>query len=167
MRAQSHTETLSEDAIFEVIEGVLDHAEWAFERETEDTLHCVGQTRWGEMSALFTIRDDPGMLHFTMTLDVKPTAARRQELCDLLARINERLWIGHFDFWREENVLMFRHAITLVDRRSPTGGEIDAILSAAVDALERFTPAMNFVIWAGKPAEEALEAAMIDVVGEA
>jgi len=37
----------------------------------------------------------------------------------------------------------------------------------ALDSCERYYPAFQFVIWAGKPARDALEAAMFETAGQA
>ncbi len=31
----------------------------------------------------------------------------------LIAQINEQLWLGHFDLWTQEGLVMFRHALLL------------------------------------------------------
>jgi hypothetical protein len=41
------------------------------------------------------------------------------------------------------------------------------MLSGAIDACERYYPALQFVVWAGKSAAEAMSAAMFDTEGEA
>ena len=41
------------------------------------------------------------------------------------------------------------------------------LLDIAVEACERFFPAFQFVIWAGKTAREAIDAAMFETAGEA
>ena len=45
--------------------------------------------------------------------------------------------------------------------------QCEALLSAALDASERYYPAYQFVVWAGKTAREALEAAVFETAGEA
>jgi hypothetical protein len=40
-------------------------------------------------------------------------------------------------------------------------------MAAAVSATERFVPAFNFLIWAGKSPRDALEAVMFETHGEA
>jgi hypothetical protein len=45
--------------------------------------------------------------------------------------------------------------------------QCEALLTAAVDACERYFPAFQFVVWAGKSAREALDAAMFDTSGQA
>ena len=41
------------------------------------------------------------------------------------------------------------------------------MLACALDACERYFTAFQFVVWAGKGAREALDAAMFDTSGEA
>ncbi|MEL7128389.1 MAG: YbjN domain-containing protein [Pseudomonadota bacterium] len=161
------TESEYETDIFDVVEQVLELADWQHERDDGDAVQCVAPTRWGEMGALFAAREDPAALHFSLTLDVKPQAARRAVVSELVLMMNERLWLGHFDYWIDENVIIYRHALPLAGRSVPALGEIHAVMAAAVEAVERFVPACNFVVWAGKTPGEALAAAMFETDGEA
>jgi hypothetical protein len=151
----------------EPVEHVLDAAGWPQERGDDTTVQCIAPTRWGEMGGLFSFREEPRSVHYSLTLDIRPLPGRKGQLAELVMMVNERLWIGHFDYWQDEGVILFRHAIPLADRSEPTEGEISAILAASIDAVERFIPAFNFLIWAGKSPAEALEAAMFETEGEA
>jgi hypothetical protein len=61
---------------------------------------------------------------------------------------------------------MFRHALVLAGGEA-SGKQCGSVLSTALDACERYFPAFQFVLWAGKPAREALDAAMFETSGEA
>jgi hypothetical protein len=45
--------------------------------------------------------------------------------------------------------------------------QIEDLVDIAVSECERFYPAFQLVVWGGKPADEAMAAAMIDPIGEA
>ncbi|MEM1036866.1 MAG: YbjN domain-containing protein [Pseudomonadota bacterium] len=163
----SQSEDHSVDAL-ELVESCLTESGWDFQRDEDDvSLQCVAATRWGDMGALFANRAEPPALHFSITLDVKPTSARRMQIAELVMMANERLWLGHFDYWAEEQVIIFRHAIPMLDRAEPDSGEVRAVMAAGLDAVNMFVPAFNFVIWAGKSPQEAMEAAMFETAGEA
>ena len=151
----------------DLIEDYLETNSWAHEREDDEAVQCIVPTRWGEMGGLFALRTDPAALHFSVTLDVKPQIARKAAIAELVMMMNERLWLGHFDYWAEEGVLLFRHALPMLDRDCPSGGEVRSLMAAAVDAVDRFIPAFNFVVWAGKTPREAMDAAMFETQGEA
>jgi hypothetical protein len=67
----------------------------------------------------------------------------------LIAQINEQLWLGHFDLWTQEGLVMFRHAL-LLNGAVATPGQCEAMLRAALEACERYYQAFQFVVWAGK-----------------
>ena len=92
---------------------------------------------------------------------------RRVEVLKLLSIVNEQLWVGHFDLWSDENMVMFRHALLLAGGANASGRQCEAQLERAVDAVERYYPAFQFVIWACKSAREAVDAAMFETAGEA
>lgn len=164
---QSEVETLPAEAL-DVVEDMLEASGWQHEREDDDdAIQCICPTRWGDMGALFALRQDPSAIHFSVTLDVKPQPSKRALIAELVMLCNERLWLGHFDYWAEEGVIIFRHALPMLERDVPSVGEIRSLMAAAVDSCERFVPAFNFLIWAGKSPREAIDAVMFETLGEA
>jgi hypothetical protein len=81
--------------------------------------------------------------------------------------MNEQLWVGHFGLWERESVVIFRHALLLAGGAEPSRVQCEAILQAAIAACERYYQAFQFVIWAGRSAREALDAALFETAGEA
>lgn len=151
----------------DLIEDFLETNSWPHEREEDEAVQCIVPSRWGEMGGLFAMRQDPPAVHFSVTLDVKPLVGKKAAIAELVMMMNERLWLGHFDYWAEESVILFRHALPMLDRDCPSGGEVRSIMAAAVDSIDRFIPAFNFVVWAGKSPREAMDAAMFETHGEA
>ncbi|MEM1149555.1 MAG: YbjN domain-containing protein [Pseudomonadota bacterium] len=165
--SQTDIETTNIEAL-DVIEEMLEAAGWQHEREeVDDAVQCICPTRWGDMGALFAMRHEPAAIHFSVTLDVKPQPGKRAALAELVMLCNERLWLGHFDYWAEEGVIIFRHALPMLDRDVPSAGEVRSLMAAAVDSCERFVPAFNFLVWAGKSPREAIDAVMFETLGEA
>ena len=134
----------------DIVEVVLEAANWPFERDEEGTIQVVAETRWGDMGALFAYRPEPSAIHFSLTLDVKAMAAKRSAIAELVMLANERLWVGHFDFWSDDGVIIYRYTFPMEGRDEVSQGEIRAVLAAAVSAADRFMPAFNFLVWAGK-----------------
>ncbi len=100
-------------------------------------------------------------------LDMKVPDPRLISVQQLIALINEQLWIGHFDVWTQNGVVMFRHALVLAGGVAASGRQCEAVLGTALDSCERYFPAFQFVIWAGKSAREAMDSAMFETSGEA
>jgi hypothetical protein len=105
-------------------------------------------------------------LHFSCAFDVRVPAQKRADIYELLAKVNEQMFLGHFDLISDEGAIVYRHGLPLAGMH-PTQAMFEDLLDIAVDACERFFPAFQFVLWAGKTADEALAAAMLETVGEA
>ncbi len=155
------------DDPLDMIEQCLTSAEWGSDRVDDSCLQCAAPTRWGECGGMFMWREQPRAVHFSLSVDLRAPQPRKMAVLELLALVNERLWMGHFEYWAEEGVVMFRHTLPMLDRTSPEQGEVAALIAASTEALERFLPAFNFVVWAGKSPSEAIEAALFDTAGEA
>ena len=106
-------------------------------------------------------------LHLACAFDLKVPDRRKPEVRQLLSHINEQLWIGHFDLWPGESLVMFRHSLVLTGGMEASSKQCEAVLEAALDACERYYQAFQFVVWAGKGAREAIDSAMFDTSGEA
>jgi hypothetical protein len=106
-------------------------------------------------------------LHLACAFDLKVPERRRAEVQALISMINERLWVGHYDLWVKEGIVMFRHALVLAGGVEASGRQCESLLSTALDTCERYFTAFQFVVWAGKSAKESLDAAMFETSGEA
>jgi hypothetical protein len=106
-------------------------------------------------------------LHLACAFDLKIPEARRPEVQRLVASVNEQLWVGHFDLWTQSGLVMYRQALVLPGGLQATSAQCEVMLESAVHACERYFPAFQFVVWAGKTAPDAMAAAMVDTAGEA
>ncbi|MGL4496083.1 MAG: YbjN domain-containing protein [Beijerinckiaceae bacterium] len=151
----------------DVIERLASTRSWQFDRDADDEIAITVTGRWAEYHVAFTWLPDMEALHVACAFDLKVADTRRAETLALVSAINEKLWIGHFDVWSNDNVVMFRHALLLAGGAQPNSTQCEAILDIALDACDRHFQAFQFVVWAGRPAQEALEAVMFETVGEA
>ena len=152
----------------ETVEAVIATDErFTAERADDGDVHFAFKCAWGETVGYFSHRDELPAVLFTLGFDLQAPAARRAEAIRLAARINENLWLGHFDVWSDDGTIIFRHAMPMIGREEISVGEIQAMLAAALDAAERFQPAFQFVIFGDMTAEEAAKAALFEVCGEA
>ncbi len=151
----------------EVVEHMAAGNNWPFERASEDEIALVVTGRWTNYQVSFTWMHDIEALHLACAFDMKVPERRLAELQQLVAMINEQLWIGHFDVWKQNGMVMFRHALVLAGGVSASGRQCEAVLGAALDSAERYFPAFQFVVWAGKSPREAMDSAMFETAGEA
>ena len=164
---QLHIETDRAEHPLDVVERLAALRDWIFDRAETDEMSVSVSACWTDYHIAFTWIEDVEAVHVACAFDLKVPARRRAEVLQLIVLVNEQLWVGHFDLWSGENVVMFRHALLLAGGAEPTQGQCEMMLKAAVDACERYFQAFQFVLWAGKSAREALDSVLFETEGEA
>lgn len=151
----------------DLIEDIAAANSWAADRQNDDELAVQVTGQWCDMQMWFAWHADNRSLFITCALDMRVPDGRRAAIYPLLAKINERMWIGHFELWSAEGWPTFRH--TLIANRDLEIGlhMVDDVIEAARAECDRFYPAFQFVIWGERSADEAIDAALIEPIGEA
>lgn len=150
----------------ELFEQLAASNDWATDRNSDDELTLIVGGNWTDYHISLNWRDDLEALHLACAFDFRVPDARLNEMYRLIAQINEQLWLGHFDLWTQEGLVMFRHALIL-NGAVATPGQCEAMLRAALETCERYYQAFQFVVWAGKESREALVSTMFQTEGQA
>jgi hypothetical protein len=151
----------------DLVEELVSVNDWAYERAAVDELAVEVSGRWSEYRLFFLWQEDAAAMHFSCLFDHRVPNRKFNEVSRLLAIINEKLWLGHFDLSSDDGTPVFRHTLLLRGIINPSVEQMEDMIDYAMTECERFFPAFQFVVWGGKEPNEALAAAMIDVEGEA
>jgi hypothetical protein len=150
----------------DLVEQVAASHDWATDRSSEDELTMVVAGSWADYQVSLNWREDLESLHIACAFDFKVPENRLTEVYRLIAQINEQLWLGHFDLWGREGLIMFRQGLML-NGAVATDRQCEALLKAALEACERYYQSFQFVVWAGKTANESLISSMFQTEGRA
>jgi hypothetical protein len=151
----------------DLIEQIAASHDWAFDRSGEDEITISVSGSWCDYNISLSWMGALEALHLACAFDFKINERPKNDVMRLLALVNEQLWLGHFDLWQSEGVIMYRNALLLTEGMEAGTGQLEAMLAAAVDACERYYQAFQFVIWAGKSPEDAIAAVLFETQGEA
>jgi hypothetical protein len=141
--------------------------EWNFDRSGLDEILLSAEGQFANYSVSFTWMAEMEALHIACSFDMPLPLSRQAEAYKLLQKVNELMWIGHFDLWPSEGVAMFRHALMLAGGLEPTQVQCEALLLAAIKACNTYYQAFQFVVISGKTAQEALDCALFETIGNA
>jgi hypothetical protein len=151
----------------DMIEFVAANNDWSFERSGEDEIAMTVTGVWADYHVSFSWMEEFEALHLACAFDAKVPQSRVNEVIQLLSLINSQVLMGHFDLWRNEDVVIFRQSLLLAGGAEPTGRQVEVLLSSALDACEAYYQAFQFVVWSGMDAQSALDAVLFETVGEA
>jgi hypothetical protein len=151
----------------DVIEHIAALNDWAFERAGDDEITIAVGGGWTDYHVSFSWMEEREAIHLSCAFELKVPEARKLEVIRLISSVNEQLWIGHFDLWGTEGMVMFRQALLLSGGAEPNTSQVERLLVTAIEACERYFQAFQFVVWAGKSAGEALDGVLFETAGEA
>ena len=151
----------------DMIEHVASHNKWEFERSSDDEINLSVTGVWTNYNISLSWMEDFEALHLACAFDVKVPESRMLEVTRLLSLINEQMLIGHFDVWMREGAVMFRQTLLLNGGATPTGEQLECLMTSALESCERYYQAFQFAIWAGHSAEKSLEGALFETTGNA
>ncbi len=151
----------------DVIERLVDDNDWPFDRRNDEEMAVQVPGRWCDYSLYFAWNEKAQAMQVTCGFDMRVRAERRPAVQTLIVLANESLWIGHFSLWNEEGVPLFRHVLPLRGTQGPSVEQLEDIVESAIVECERFYPAFQYVVWGGRTPAEAIEAALIETLGEA
>jgi hypothetical protein len=151
----------------DLVEEIVQANEWPHDRSSDEEMVVEIQGRWCDYRLFFVWQRDMNALHYSCGFEMKVPRMRRGPVYELLAAVNERLWLGHFDLADGDDAPAFRQGVLLRGLFGASVEQIEDLVDISISECERFFPAFQLVIWGGKSAKEAIAAAMIDPIGEA
>jgi hypothetical protein len=149
-----------------VVHAVATEHGWPYEDTGNDEVALLVKGRCTEYHIFFTWMRTLELLHVACTFELKVPEQRRAELQNLVACINEQLWLGHFDLWTPDGTVVFRQALLLVGGITVSPQQCEVMLGTALDLCERHYPAFQLVLANGS-ATEAMDAMIWQTAGEA
>ena len=104
------SDTTFEDAgnPLDVVEHLAEMSEWSLERPGEDEVTIAISATWCEVALSLTWMENIEVLHVSGALDLKVPKKRQAAVNQLLAMVNARMWLGHFDLWHQDGTLVYR-----------------------------------------------------------
>lgn len=156
-----------DSAPVEMLASLCEARGWSFDFAAEDEITAEIQGSWANYQLRGIWRQEDHVLQLICLPDIRVPDDKRAPMFEVLAMVNEQMWLGHFDVWSNGMVLLYRHALMLGDDGLLSLGQAQTAVEAAIEECDRFYPAFQFILWGDKSPTEALAAAMVDAAGEA
>jgi len=158
----------SDDAApVDMLAALFEARGWMHEIVSAEEITGEVQGSWTTYQLRAIWRADDNVLQLLCLPDIRVADDKRRAAHELLALVNEQLWLGHFDVWSQGGMLVYRHGLLLGDEGLMSVAQAQQLIETAVDECDRFYPAFQFVLWGDKTPQDALASAMVDAAGEA
>ena len=151
----------------DLVEEIANAHDWLFERKSDGEMAVEISGHWSDYRLFFSWLEDLHALHFVCAFEMRVADHMGAGINELLATVNEKMPVGHFDRWVEEGLLVFRHSSLLRGGPGASVEQLEDLVTIALAECERFYPAFQYLVWGGKGPSDAVAAAMLETVGEA
>ena len=151
----------------DIVEDLAVLRSWDVDRLDEDQIAMTVDGGWAAYSLSLAWFEPEEILRMVCTFEMDTPVERRPELLRAIEAANDRLWIGGFNHWADQQLIAFRYGLALNGAASATSEQVDAMLRGAVESCERFYPVFHMVSEQGSGTETALGTALLEAAGHA
>ena len=151
----------------DIVEDVIYQKKWSFSRAADHELVADISSNWCQYRLYFSWSEAVGAISLTVTFDIKFSDLKLPQIYELLSRINEKLWIGHFDITSKSGIPAFRHTVLESQENEILHNQLADLVDIAVYECEKYYPAFQLISLEDKLPTEALKFCEIEVIGSA
>lgn len=153
--------------IDDVLEFLSGEVEAHITRPSSQELMVACRGQWATYQLHCYWQADLCTLHAASLMEIHVKPERRNEVTRLLANINARLWVGHFELNPDEWVPIYRHSLLLRGQEHVAREQLEDLVDAAIGECDRFYPSFQLVISRDLTTEDAMKASILETDGEA
>ncbi len=151
----------------DMVENIFANRSFELERRNVNEVVIEVQGKWNNMLLFFAWEPSMNCLHLSCLMDIENKLADRSKIFELLALINEELWVGHFSYWTEQNTPVFKHSLFLDYDDELFEHKIAQMIDIAIKECERMYPIFKVVLTKGMDPKQALYPMLMETAGQA
>lgn len=102
--------------------------------------------KWDNMLLFFAWEQKLNCLHISCLLNLQPENVGLPSIFELLALINEDLWVGYFSYWEEMQMPVFKHSLFVNETEFDLREKLASIINIAVTECENAYPIFHAVM---------------------
>lgn len=150
------------------VEEFLSINNWVFDRMTDDELIVQLQGKACTYRLFFIWQADMSALQFCCQYDLTVAPGNMDAAARALLKINENLWMGHFDIPQGNSMPSFRHTCLLRGVRGLSGiDHIEDLVDISLAQCERYYSVFDLLARGADAMDDDLSLALMDTSGRA
>lgn len=138
-------ETLHKYNPIDDIEGLFSHRQHSIERRNQNEVVIEIDGKWDNMLLFFAWEEKMQCLHLSCLINLEPDIINMANIFELLALLNEDLWVGYFSYWESEHMPVFKHSIFIDETDLKFSEKLAQIINIALTECEQAYPIFHAV----------------------
>lgn len=146
------------------VEEILSANNWVFNRMNNDELMVQVTGKTCEYRLFFIWQSDMNAMQFCCQYNLAVAPASMEIAARALMKMNENLWMGHFDIPHDTKIPSFRYTCMMRGLNGPD--LIEDLVDISMAQCERYYGAFHLLSVPGTANDENLTLALMDTAGE-
>jgi len=151
----------------DTVEAILNRQSYELERRSSTEVVVEVQGKWDDMLVFFSWEASMNCLHVSCLMNIEHPDVDSGLIFKLLAMINDDLWVGHFSYWAEQQMPVYRYSLFCNSQNPHFADQISQVIDIAVKECERMYPVFKVVLTKGMDPQQALFPIMLETAGQA
>ncbi len=151
----------------DVVEDVIHSKKWTFSRADDYELVAEIKSIFCLYRLYFTWSEQIKAISFTVTFDLKFPESKTKSAYELLALINEKIWIGHFDITSKNGIPAYRHTVLSNSENEILYNQLEDLVDIAIYECEKYYSSFQLVLFDDVNPKAALEISTFETLGRA
>ena len=140
----------------DAIEGLFAERQHSTDRRSTNEVAIQISGKWDNMLLFFAWEEQMNCLHLSCLINLEPENIALPSIFELLALLNEDLWVGYFSFWEEAKAPLFRHSLFIDENDTNLVNKLSQVVNIAITECERAYPIFHAVFKQNIPPRRAL-----------
>lgn len=146
MRIPMFAEKLYKNNPIDDIECLFAGRKQTAERRNNHEIVVEITGKWDNMLLFFAWEEQMNCLHISCLINLQPKDVALPSIFELLALLNEDLWVGYFSYWEEQKMPIFKHSIFIDPQEFNLLDKLTQVVNIAVTECERAYPIFHAVL---------------------
>lgn len=151
----------------DAVEALMMAQNWNFTRE-DNQINIEVRGQYGAYRIFFIHEDDMHAMQFCVQYDFTIHDDHHLEATQTLAKVNEKLWLGHYEIPSDSNIPTFRYTMLLTGMSGANANaQFGEIIEVALTQCERFYTAFHLLANGHDMNDKTMPLALMETKGAA
>ena len=128
------------------IECFFHKSKYSTERRNDHEIVVEIAGKWDNMLLFFAWEENMHCLHLSCLLNIEAENVSLPSIFELLALLNEDIWVGYFSYWEELKMPLFKHSVFIDSDEFDLNKKLSQVLGIAITECERAYPIFHAVL---------------------
>lgn len=151
----------------DLLENIFSKYSYELERRGNNEIAVEIQSKENKLLIFLSWEENIRCLHLSCLIDLPKNSCKIGKIFELLALINEDLWLGHFAYWKEQKMPIFKHSMLIDNEDDISTDKLSQMIGIAINECERMYPIFTEVLVNNIEPEQAVYPMSMHTIGNA